>query len=194
MDVVVQRFGLGIFAAGIVLAGAGCGQPDHYYPSEVGTKWTYDVRSAFGATHVEEVEVARRLSVAGTEGFELSGGLGVSRLAWKRGVLWGDTFANVRAQPPLPLLSTDKGRRNWEGTLETVFGREKARATLTHQAETKIIAGRKFDTLRAELSIERPLGTTSLITWYVPGLGIGRQEQRTRGTLELRVEWVAGPS
>ena len=109
-------------------------------------------------------------------------------------MLWGDTFANVRAKPPLPLLSPDKTRQNWTGTLETVFGRESARAVLTNRSEKWTLGSRKYDAIRAELAIERPLGTTSLITWYVPGVGMMRQEQRTRGTLELRVEWVAGPS
>jgi hypothetical protein len=81
----------------------------------------------------------------------------------------------------------------WEGALQTAFGQEKATGTLQHETEKLKPGSRTFETVRSELKIARPLGETVLTTWFAEGVGIVRQEQRTRGELDLRLEWVAGP-
>jgi len=172
---------------------AGCGTSGGLMPDEPGMQWTYDVRTGFGAGHVAEVRVARRLSVAGSEGFELAGALGNAQFAWRDGTLWVDRLSNVRLNPPAPLLRKDRQRAAWTGKLETPFGTESAKADLAHTEEKIKIAGRTFEAVRSELRLERNLGTTTLLTWFAPGVGIVRQEQRTRGALDFRLEWVAGP-
>lgn len=176
------------------LGWVGCSPGRNLLPSEPGTKWTYDVRTGFGAGHVEDVRVARRLSVAGTEGFELSGPLGQSRMAWKEGTLWMDRTNGVSFDPPAPLLKADESAASWKGKLRMPFGTEVATGSLSHGKETLKIAGRNFETTRSELSFERAVGTTTITTWFAAGTGIVRQEQRTRGALDLRLEWVAGPA
>lgn len=173
---------------------ASCAANSSYFPSDVGLKWTYSVRTGFGAEHVEDVEVERRLSVAGTEGFEIGGPMGSSRLAWKRGVLWAERMANVAFSPPLPIFAEDRRAMRWEGTLRTAFGLEKASALLEHDSDTLKPGGRVFETVAAKLTMQRPLGETILTTWFAEGVGIVRQDQRTRDELDLRLEWVAGPS
>jgi hypothetical protein len=175
------------------LVAASCGSSDSLMPDRTGLTWTYSVRTGFGAQFVEDVRIMRRLSVTGAEGFELSGPMGAARLAWKKGALWAQDFGNARALPAIPLLRLDRQPAEWNGTLETAFGLEKAAGRLTHSTERLQKGGRKWETVRTELTLERPLGATTLTTWFAPGVGIVRQEQRTRGTLDLRIEWVSGP-
>jgi hypothetical protein len=182
----------GLLAAMLLVAG--CNSGGSYFPDEPGMVWTYSVRTGHGAQHVEQVRVARRTTVAGTEGFALAGPLGTSRLAWKRGALWAEELPGARLLPPLPLFRNDLEPASWEGMIESPMGKGKARATLIHAEEKLKIGGRTFAAVRAELKIERRAATTVLTSWLAPGVGILRQEQRTDGALELRMEWVAGPA
>lgn len=163
-------------------------------PEDVGTRWTYSVRTGFGAEHVEDIRIARHLSVAGTRGFEMIGPMGSSRLAWREGALWADRFSNVGFEPPIPLLRADRRPAEWKGKWITPFGTETATGTLKHSTAELSIDGMKFSAVVSELSFARQTGTTTLTTWFAPGTGIVRQEQRARGTLELRLQWVAGPN
>lgn len=172
---------------------ASCGKSDTRFPTDVGTTWTYSVRNGFGAEHVEDVRVARRLTVAGVEGFELQGPLGSTRMAWRSGTLWCESFANVSLRPPLPLWDPNRKTQAWKGTIETSFGEEAATARIAWDESKIEIDGIRFETMRTQCFLERPQGETQLTTWIAPGVGIVRQEQRTRDALDLSVEWVAGP-
>jgi hypothetical protein len=176
-----------------LIALAGCGSGDAYLPSRPGLEWSYSVRTGFGAEHVEAVRLRGGQTVAGADGFELSGPLGASRLAWRGSVLWLESLPNAGFEPAAPMLAADGTARNWKGEVRTLFGREPAKARLSHRFEKLTIAGRPFETLRSDLAIDRPLGATTVTTWFAKDVGILRQEQRTRGALDLRLEWVAGP-
>ena len=171
----------------------GCSSGNSLMPSDVGTTWTYKVRTGFGAQHVADATISKRLSVTGTEGFEIAGPLGATRMAWKDGTLWAQNFGNAQALPALPLLRVDHQPVGWKGTLETTAGQEKASAQLTHETENRENAGRTTRTLGAQLVVKRPRSTTTLITWFAEGIGIVKQEQRTDGELDLSLDWVSGP-
>lgn len=162
-------------------------------PSDLGTAWTYKIRTGYGAQHVVDASITKKLSVTGTEGFEFAGPLGATRMAWKNGALWAQNFANAQAQPAIPLLRLDRQAAKWKGTLETATGKEAATARLSHASEQLKIGGRDFESIRTELIVTRPRSSTTVTTWFVEGIGILRQEQRTNGDLDLRLEWVSGP-
>jgi len=170
-----------------------CSSGSSLMPSDVGTTWTYKVRTGFGAQHVVDATITKRLSVTGAEGFELSGPLGATRMAWKDGTLWAQNFGNAQAMPALPLLHEDRRPSEWKGILETAIGKERATARLTHANEKLESAGRTISTTRTQLVIKRPRSTTTLTTWFAEGIGIVRQEQRSDGEFELRLDRVSGP-
>ena len=170
-----------------------CSSGSSYMPSDTGTVWTYKIRTGFGAQHVADVSITKRISVTGTEGFEVAGPLGASRLAWKNGALWAQTFANAQVQPAIPLLRLDRQSAQWKGALETTSGKERAAGRLSHGSEQHKLGGRDFEAVRTELVLTRPRSSTTLTTWFIEGIGIVKQEQRTNGELDLRLEWVSGP-
>jgi hypothetical protein len=170
-----------------------CSSGSSYMPSDIGTTWTYKVRTGFGAQHVVDTTITKRLSVTGAEGFELSGPLGATRMAWKDGTLWAQNFGNAQALPALPLLREDRQPSEWKGTIEAATGRENATARLTHESEKLENAGRTISTIRTQLVLKHARSTTTLTTWFAEGIGIIRQEQRTDGEFELRLDHVSGP-
>lgn len=98
----VNRF---CFGMGLVLAGSlmGCGSRDDWFPMKAGKHWKYNVRTGLGS-QVVQVKVLRPLAVASTQGYELTGPLGTSRLGWRDGTLYADRTSNGQFEPPLPLL------------------------------------------------------------------------------------------
>lgn len=176
-----------------VAALAGCLGTSELFPREAGVEWTYSIRTGFGAESVEDVRLVRTTAVAGAEGMALIGAFGESRLAWRDGALWVESLANTGFSPAAPIVAADGRFRSWKGTITTAFGEESASGRLRQRNAELTVAGRKFATVEAELELERPLGTTRITTWFAPKIGILRQEQRTRGSLDVRLEWVAGP-
>jgi len=184
---------IAIASLAIAALPGGCSSAGSYFPCDLGLVWTYSVRTGFGAEHVEEIRVARRLTVASAEGVELEGPLASSRLAWKGSTLWLESLANARFVPAAPILDTESRPMRWKGQVMTAFGSEPAKGQLSQRAEKLTVEGRPFEAMRTELAIDRPLGQTVLTTWFARGVGIVRQEQRTRGVMDLRLEWIAGP-
>lgn len=173
---------------------AGCASPPELMPMEVGTGWTYTVRSGF-ETFVEPVTVKRAVPVAGVEGVEIGGPLGMSRIGWRKGVLFSDGMSNARFQPPIPLLDSSLKDRSWTGNLESMGKvQRKCTATLIHEPERLAVAGRKIDTTLATLSIKTPRTVIEVKTWYQPKVGIVQQEQRTAGKLDVAIQLLRGPS
>jgi hypothetical protein len=173
----------------IAAALAGCaGSPD-LFPLEVGRSWTFSVRTGY-VTYVEPVAVEREIAVAGARGYELVGPLGTMRLAWRGRVLLGERFANLIAAPPLPLLVDSVGAetRSWRGSLHTLDGTKRAEATLRQEPQKVRVANRDFDGVMASLSIRMEGRAIELMTWYAPGVGPVRQEQRTDGRLDVAME------
>lgn len=162
----------------LALAGCTAGN-ESLMPMEVGRTWTYQVTAGL-SRRIEEFRIQRRISVAGAEGYEMVSPLGVSRLAWRDGVLWVDSAANARFDPALPLVAADSQGQAWKGRLEALGVVQTATARLEHQSEKLIVKGNSISTVRSTVTIELPRAEIELVTWFREGVGIVRQEQRLR--------------
>lgn len=187
--------------AGLVLTGllgglTGCGGGDgsEHLPLGPGQTWTYRVRSGFEVA-VEPVKVAEPIAVGEASGWRLTSPMGESRLAWRDGVLVAERLPGTRFSPPIPLLKTDLGRpmREWRGMVSADGVTRSGTADLRVVEERVTHAGRPRDALRSTVDLQ--LGSSSLVldTWFVPRVGIVRQEFRRDNDLERALDWVAGP-
>lgn len=183
-------------ALGFLLALSGCrgGGDSDLMPLRVGSEWKYNVSGKF-AKYVEPIRINREIGVAGTKGVELSSPLGSSSLAWKKGVLYADRLSGTVYSPPLPLLTEDAQKVDWQGSASwPTKGTLKAVARLTQEQQKLQLDARTYNTTCSRLQIIVD-GTKSieLTTWYAPGVGIIRQEQRTGGDLDIRIDYLSGP-
>lgn len=181
--------------ASILVMASGCrGGSPNLMPLRAGAEWKYSIVGEFGK-HVEELRVNREIGVAGTQGFEVSGPLGVSALAWKNDVLYADRLAGTSFSPPLPLLSQENKTLDWKGTATwPVSGAIKAEASLQQEDEKLTVDAREFQTKKALLRVALADGTTvEVTTWYSAGVGIVRQEQRRGEKTEVRMDYLSGP-
>src|SRR4051812_5776034 len=103
--------------AAVALLLGGCGSGNDYMPLSVGNEWTYTVSNGF-SERVQNVKVTRRVPVAGTQGFELQGPTGMSRMAWKGNTLYASVLPNARLLKAVPLLIANdpKATMAWHGT------------------------------------------------------------------------------
>lgn len=186
---VVKRLSIPLLACSLCACGAG---GDDYMPLQTGKTWTYKVQANLNP-YVEPIKVNRRISVAGVDGFELTGPLGQSRLAWKDGHLLADRLGSSRFNPPITLLAPSLKRPvDWKGQVSSLAGREDGKASLTQTSEEITLGGRKYSTLRSRLALETPRHTIELLTWFSAGTGIVRQEQRTDGRQNIAFEILSG--
>jgi hypothetical protein len=175
---------LGVFA---VSPGPGCGQKTDLMPLETGKSWTYITKAGFN-TFVEPVKVVRRMPVAGTEGYELVGPLGSSRLAWKDGVLFASTTANARFMPALPLVYPGKEERKWQGRMESNGKTYDATARISLKQERLKVGGGEVGTTLSTILLQIPDTGIELKTWFQPGVGIVQQEQRINRVLKVHMQ------
>jgi len=188
----------------IVGALSGCGAGDDWMPMKVGKSWTYRVRAGF-ERHTVPIRVAREVTVASTTGYELASPLGVSRIAWKSGRLVGESMANARFEPAVPLLFPNvqfeknhpKQVATWHGRLLTLGVEREANATLVEQNDSVEIGTRKVPAILATLTVRLPSGlrpaVLELASWYQAGVGLVQQEQRTNGTRIVQLTLVGQP-
>lgn len=179
-------------AAAVGVCVSGCGGGNDLMPMKLGTKWTYTVRSGF-RSYVEEVTVEREQSVAGESGFYLGGALGPATLAWGGSRLLASQVASNRFDPPIPILVVGSAGWGWKGKIRGLGGGFDATMTAVATAEKLDLAGRKLTTTKSDLAIEVGGKTVRLTTWFSPGIGIVRQEQRTDGRQDLAIELLSGP-
>jgi hypothetical protein len=183
---------LAITLTGIVAAG--CGSAEDLYPLKLHEQWTYTVKNSF-STRVQNVAVTRQIPVALTNGYELDGPMGISRLAWRDGTLYAEALPNTRIYKPMPLLVAKVGpaTRHWSGYVQTLAGNEKAEATMEQMPDSIELGARKLDTVRSNLTVKLPNKTVELDTWYARGIGPVKQDERTNGNLDVHVELLGGP-
>jgi len=127
-----------------------------YFPLEVGHRWSYAVRGGF-LIRVEDVQVVRSMSVAGTSGYEIRGPTGVSRrgptgvsrLAWKGNVLVAESLPGMRFSPPLPMLDPSHPTQAmlWKGLMTSPTAVLDAEARIVPKAEKLTLGGRRYETL-----------------------------------------------
>lgn len=174
------------------IASSSCKSQDQYLPLELGRTWTYQVRGKF-SRFVEPVTVSRRMSVAGGVGYEVSGPLGRSRLAWKGNRLVADRLNDSRFEPPLPLLIPGyDGTEKWHGRMSFMGKVSPAATTLVQKAEEVKIGTRKYTTVAATLTLRCDGRRIELTSWYSPGIGIIRQTQWTNGLEDFSIELLSG--
>lgn len=185
--------------APIVLSG--CGHAHPLMPLRVGSSATYEVKFDLDK-EVAPIKTVARVPVAGVEGYELAGPLGVSRVAWKGNTLYADRAANAAFEPSMPILTEDAKPRTWRGVVTTMGKRLNATATLEvkeptkkNASETTVLVGNvnEVKAYKATLTITLPKGTLVLDSWYSVGLGLVKQEQRTNGSRVVQLAMQTEP-
>lgn len=171
----------------LVLA-MGCGSTA-WFPIEVGWHHDYVVQNGM-ATYVEGIEAKAEVPVSGSRGVELSGPLGISRIAWKGSRLMASMLGGSRIVPPIPILisSAPENAINGKSTLETNGARVEVRYTLTHGREKIKVAAREVETIRTTLVLQTATQTTEVVSHYASGIGLVRQNQHTDGRFDLSID------
>ncbi|RYG47675.1 hypothetical protein EON79_06690 [bacterium] len=174
----------------LLLPLVGCSRTERLMPLEEGRSWTYNFRGAFESA-VEQVKTVRPVSVAGAAGMELVGPLGISRMAWKNGVLYVSQTSGARFTPALPLFVPPGKKVAYHGRMETSRGRFPASGTIvTVEGQTINLGAREYGTTRSTVTLKAGEDGVELITWFAPGVGIVQQEQRTNTVLDLQLQLV----
>jgi hypothetical protein len=178
-------------AVWVLMLAAGCSSDRDYFPLRVGDSKTYSVRTG-SATFVEPVRVTRRISTAGSDGFELTGRMGVSRLAWSRDGLLADRFSGAAFSPAITLLdpSKPKSTRRWRGTLMGPAGESRAEATIRQEPAKLKVGAREYETLRTRIVLRAGPDKIEVESWYAPGIGLLRQNHRTNDKFDLSIERI----
>lgn len=158
---------------------SGCGNTRSLMPLSINRKAVYRVH--YGLISFDEpLVVSKEVAVAGQSGFELSGPMGVSRVAWRNQVLYADQAVNAWFQPSLPILTEGPTAKPWHGRIVSMGITHPASATL-EMAEEKIKFGDKeHTTKRATLKVKMDTARIELVTWYEAGVGMVRQDQTTK--------------
>jgi len=171
----------------------GCGDSvEEYMPLGEGNRWTYEVR--LDADYFDaDMTVERAASVGSARGWLLASDLGQCRMAWSDGELIAAELAGTTYAPPVPLFA--ESGREWSGVVTTPTTKSAATARLQRSKEDLKIAGRTYGTVKCVLTLEGSGEKTQLTTWFFPGLGILRQEQRSGPALtrDRRIDFVSGP-
>jgi hypothetical protein len=152
------------------------------------------VRAGF-LSRVEDLSVTRSISVADVQGWEVSGSMGNSRLAWKDGNLLIEDLPGTRLSPAIPILfgNSDKASVKWSGIAKTLSGSREATAEIVQANDTVTIGGRTYETKRSEITLSGLGSPILLTTWFNEGIGMLRQEQRVGDQLVRSMEYLAGP-
>ena len=151
------------------------------------------VDSGFETTRVEDVKVLRKVPVDGVTGYELGGNMGVSRLAWKNGVLEAAQLPNATFNPPIPMLigGRTKARKEWKGMIGAMGRGTAATAILIQEPDQQMFSGRSVNTTKSTLTVVSGPQTTELVTWFQNGEGPIIQEQRTDNRLIVKFEKIS---
>lgn len=188
----VRRLPHVVVGFGLFLGCVGCGAGDDLMPLHEGKAWTYKVFNGY-ATAIDELKVNKPLSVAGVSGWQIEGSLGQHRMAWSGSDLLCERTPNARFVPPLLLAiqGSDKARRTWKGRFEAQGQVWQAEGSF-EQAQDKVkIAARTYQTTKTRIVLRWPGHRTELISWFAPGTGLIKQEQRTDDQLDLGLELVS---
>lgn len=179
----------------LMLCLTSCSPPStELMPLRVGEQWGFIVQSARQSI-VANIKVTREAAVGGVPGFELAGPSGISRMAWKNGQLIASELSGTRYSPPIVLCASDIPKKaiSWQGTLSTPLHDYPASASNKLDLDQTSIGGQTFKAVRSVLVIQfQGSSEIELKTWYVKGMGIIRQEQRTNGQQVLSMERLSG--
>jgi hypothetical protein len=164
-------------------------------PLKVGTKWSYSVSTARRQS-TPNIVVDRALAVGNGPGFELSGPLGLTRMAWNGRLLVASQLAGTGFKPPIPMLDPSLPEKPvvWNGEIRGPLSSAPAQATLTHEMSTTLLAGVRQPAIKTTLSLKLSGHHLDLLTWWVRGIGIAEQTQRTDGVQDVELSWLSGPT
>jgi len=183
--------------AGLLLLG-GCRSTESLWPLEVGRSWTYSVDTGL-TTFVATTKVERRVPVGGAMGYELRGTMGVSRLAWDGGRLVASMLPHTRFNPPVLLAvagargdAKNPFRAGWKGNVEWFGKARPATATLEQVPDRVRIGSTEVPATLSTVRLTTEDRNVELQSWFVDGLGLVRQDQRTDGILNVRMEYLRG--
>ena len=163
-------------------------------PLAVGHVWTYDVHGR-RLGQVVQVRVNRRIAVDDVSGYELTGPLGTARLAWHGPRLVAETLCGTTYDPPVPLLDArlPQAPLLWNGTVAAPASVSEANATLTQVATDTIFASRKTAAVETVLKLQAGRRRIELDSWFVDGVGLVKQEERTDDEEAVRMSMTGGP-
>ncbi|MBS1713140.1 MAG: hypothetical protein JST30_02255 [Armatimonadetes bacterium] len=152
--------------------------------------WTYSVQGDFD-TYVATLKAADRVPVGPAEGWKLDGTMGPSRLGWAGGTLYASELAGQGFEPPLPLYSPSPVR--WKGRWSMGNRSAELEATVESKKVKEQVAGRSTDAVMSVVQLKGRGFSSRLTTWFVPGIGVYRQEQRTGDRRTVRLDYLSGP-
>jgi hypothetical protein len=163
-------------------------------PMRTGAKWSYAV-STPRRDATPDVRIRRPIAVGDASGFELDGPQGLSRLAWSHGRLIASQLGNTTFDPPIPLLDpAQPAELTWHGRTSGAFPTAEASATLRHETSATLLAGVRQPAIKTTLEFKLSGHRVDLLTWWVRGIGIAEQTQRTDGVQDVALSWLSGPS
>jgi hypothetical protein len=169
---------------------AGCGEgPSDLMPLSVGDSWVYLTRTGI-KTYTQQLTVERPVAVGDVEGYELAGDLGVAHLAWSHGRLITDQMVGTRFDPPLVLYAPTNKDIAWSGAVYSSDRKETATGTVGTGKEKLDLLGRTVETQYSTVWLRVGTRNVVLKTWFEPGTGIVRQEQKTDNRLDLVIEYL----
>jgi hypothetical protein len=163
-------------------------------PLAVGHAWTYEV---YGRRlgQVVQMKVSRQLAVDGVSGYELTGPLGTARLAWHGPRLVAETLGGTHYDPPIPLLDArqPKSPIEWTGTVVAPATTCGATALLTHKSAEIQFASRTTPAVETVLELHAGKHRIELDSWFVDGVGLVKQQERTDEVETARLSMTGGP-
>jgi len=163
-------------------------------PLSVGHVWTYDVHGR-RLSQVVQMRVNRRVAVSDVNGYELVGPLGTARLAWRGPKLVAETLSGTTYDPPIPLLDArlPQAPLSWRGTVTAPAAVSSAGATLTHVLTDWTFASRKMAAVETILKLQAGRRRIELDSWFIDGVGLVQQEERSGDVEPVRITMTGGP-
>lgn len=147
---------------------------------------------------LHEVKVTREYPVASGAGFELSGSLGDSVVAWDGTVLKASVLAGTRFNPPVAILDGAKKETKipWKGRMY-MAGKTLEGSGSLDQREGVWSADQRLKAIQTDLVLQLGDRTLKVTTIYVRGKGPVSQKQWTitgiNETYDFGFEWLGGP-
>jgi hypothetical protein len=176
---------------GLAVWASSCKPPEQdYMPLGAGHAWTYQVQGNFDE-YVDDLRTVAPTVVGPVRGWELAGKMGTCKLAWSGATLLASELAGRTFEPPIPVFSSLP--RSWAGHTTVGGKRITATATLAGQKGVEKFADRNAQAWKSTLTLDCGGQATQVVSWFVAGVGIVRQEQRTGGHRDLSLEYLSGP-
>jgi hypothetical protein len=170
------------------LGGVSCTPFDQsFFPMRMGQTWTFQVQDDFDR-YVDDVRVVGAVNVGPVKGWQLRGKMGTSRLGWSGDTLLASELGGRHFDPPLPIFS--RSPRSWKGTMFSAGMRTPVAATVTSEKTVEKYGGRSYDAVQTTVLLTGAGQQVKLDSWFVSGIGLLRQEQRTGDRRDRRIEYL----